>query len=176
MKEKLKLLDLVLIIVTVLLLAINIILCITVVNSQNKVNTNKTQVDKTNNVKTNEVKNEEDERLAELKDMGERDRMEYYFSQYIEFIEEGNYDKAYNLLYPEFRNNYFPSIDKFKEYVRKMYPEFASFSYKNIERQGTIYVLDIDIIDVDNKKNNKSQRIVIQEYDFNNFVISFQVI
>ena len=110
--------------------------------------------------------------------MGERDRMEYYFSEFIDYIENGEYKKAYEILYPEFRERYFKTLDDFKNYVDKTYPEFVSFNYNDIERQGDIYVLTIVVInpDVSKEESKKSQRIVIKENDFNDFVLSFQVI
>lgn len=114
----------------------------------------------------------------ELKDMSERERMEFYFSEFMDYIENGKYQEAYNLLYPDFKDNYFKTLDDFKKYVNKTYPEFVSFSYNDIERQGNIYVLMITVINPDLSKSEakKSQRIVIKENNFNDFVLSFQVI
>ena len=47
-------------------------------------------------IKTEEEK--EAEEIATLKTLGERDRMERYFGKYIGYIEEEEYEKAYNLL------------------------------------------------------------------------------
>ena len=110
--------------------------------------------------------------------MSERERMEFYFSEFMDYIENGKYQEAYNLLYPDFKDNYFKTLDDFKKYVNKTYPEFVSFSYNDIERQGNIYVLMITVINPDLSKSEakKSQRIVIKENNFNDFVLSFQVI
>ena len=81
------------------------------------------------------------------------------------------------MLYPEFRQTYFKSVEEFRGYAKKIYPSSVGFSYNDIERQGTIYVLVIKIIDPAKKVGEeKDQRIVIQENDFNDFVLSFQVI
>ena len=81
------------------------------------------------------------------------------------------------MLYPEFRQTYFKSVEEFRDYAKKTYPLSVGFSYNDIERQGTIYVLIIKIIDPTKKVGEeKDQRIVIQENDFNDFVLSFQVI
>lgn len=119
---------------------------------------------------------EEAEELEELKEMEERDRMEFYFSKFIEYIEEEEYQKSYDLLYEGFKDKYFPSLEKFIQYVKNTYPESPGFVYKDIERQGEIYVLKIEIVNYKDKTKNKSQRIVIKENNFNDFVISFQVI
>lgn len=126
----------------------------------------------------NDTKWTNNSNIEDLKSMTERERVEFYFSEFMDYIENGKYQEAYDLLYPEFKNNYFKTLDDFKKYVNKTYPDFVSFSYNDIDRQGYIYVLTIAVINPDLDKNEarKSQRIVIKENDFNNFVLSFQVI
>lgn len=171
MKNKLKILDYILIIT--LLITIVIVLTIVIKSLEKK----SIQKEVINNGKTvTDIK--QDDSDNELKDMSERQRMEFYFSEFMDYIENGKYQEAYNLLYPEFKENYFKTLDDFKKYVNKLYPEFVSFSYNDIERQGNIYVLMITVINPDLNKieAKKSQRIVIKENNFNDFVLSFQVI
>lgn len=171
MKNKLKILDYILIIT--LLITIVIVLTI-VIKSLEKKSIQKEVINNGKNV--TDIK--QDDSDNELKDMSERQRMEFYFSEFMDYIENGKYQEAYNLLYPEFKENYFKTLDDFKKYVNKLYPEFVSFSYNDIERQGNIYVLMITVINPDLNKieAKKSQRIVIKENNFNDFVLSFQVI
>ena len=56
-----------------------------------------------------------------ISQMGERNRCQTYIGEFLSWIEEGNYDKAYNVLNSDFRTNYFPSVDEFKEYVGGLY-------------------------------------------------------
>lgn len=171
MKNKLKILDYILIIT--LLITIVIVLTI-VIKSLEKKSIQKEVINNGKNI--TDIK--QDDSDNELKDMSERQRMEFYFSEFMDYIENGKYQEAYNLLYPEFKENYFKTLDDFKKYVNKLYPEFVSFSYNDIERQGNIYVLMITVINPDLNKieAKKSQRIVIKENNFNDFVLSFQVI
>lgn len=171
MKNKLKILDYILIIT--LLITIMIIVIIVIKSLEKK------------SIQNNAINNEknitdikQDNSGNELKNMSERQRMEFYFSEFMDYIENGKYQEAYNLLYPDFKDNYFKTLDDFKKYVNKTYPEFVSFSYNDIERQGNIYVLMITVINPDLNKSEakKSQRIVIKENNFNDFVLSFQVI
>lgn len=171
MKNKLKILDYILIIT--LLITIVIVLTI-VIKSLEKKSIQKEVINNGKNV--TDIK--QDDSDNELKDMSERQRMEFYFSEFMDYIENGKYQEAYNLLYPEFKENYFKTLDDFKKYVNKLYPEFVSFSYNDIERQGNIYVLMITVINpyLNKIEAKKSQRIVIKENNFNDFVLSFQVI
>lgn len=115
---------------------------------------------------------------AELENMEERDRMEFYFGMFLEYIESEEYEKAYDLLYPEFKQNYFPTIDSFIEYVQKTFSEMSNIEHENIERNGDVYVLWIYITDALNGKpgEKKEMNIVIKENDYNDFVMSFSVI
>ena len=158
---------------------VNLILFSKIMQKENKSNRNVTSAD-TVQENIEESKSEEElakEELEKLQKMTERDRMEYYFSKFIKYIKNEKYTEAYNLLYPEFREKYFKTQEEFRDYAKKTYPSSVGFSYNDIERQGSIYVLVITVIDT-NKKigEEKSQRIVIQENDFNDFVLSFQVI
>lgn len=132
---------------------------------------------------TNEINNNSDEkldkiRLAKLQKMGERGRMETYFHDFVTYIEDKEYEKAYDLLYPGFKETYFPTIESFIEYAKKTYIEEAGYNYTSIQRQGTIYILKVEIVNINLPKDQdtKTQRVVIQENDFNNFVLSFQII
>lgn len=122
---------------------------------------------------TEEQKNQEI--LSKLKGMGERDRMEFYIGEYIEYVEQENYEKAYELLYPEFRNNYFKTIDDYKKYAKETYPSGIIMNYSNIERQGEYYVVFVDIIDEEDSSKKISQNIVVKENNYNDFYLSFDV-
>lgn len=130
----------------------------------------------------NNINNSSDEldeiRLKKLQNMGERGRMETYFYSFITYIEDNEYEKAYNLLYPGFKDKYFPSIEKFIEYVRKTYPENTAYNYTDIQRHGKIYILTVEIIDEEasTEQETKKQRVVIQENNFNDFALSFQLV
>ncbi len=117
------------------------------------------------------------ETIQKLKKLGERDRMEYYIGEYIGFIEEKKYDKAYELLYPEFKNNYFKSLEDFEKYAKEKYPSSIIMRYNNIERQGDYYILFTEIIDADTVntivEKRVEQKIIVKENGYDDFYISF---
>ncbi len=135
----------------------------------NEVNNQVTSVTK----KTDEQKKAE--LIEELKTMNERDRMERYFGEYIDYIESGEYEKAYALLYPEFKQNYFKTLDDFKKYVSEKYPDIIIVDYDNIERQGEYYVLFINIPKANGTSETISQNIVLYEKDYAEYYISFSM-
>lgn len=177
MRSFLNVKNILIIIIVLLLVLVNIVLYIKY-DELNKSDKQENVVVTEKNVISENNTNSDNDVITKLKSMSERERMEYYFSEFMDYIENGKYQEAYDLLYPEFKENYFKTLEDFKEYVDKTYPEFVSFSYNDIERQGSIYVLMITVINPELKKEDSkmSQRIVIKENNFNDFVLSFQVI
>ena len=116
--------------------------------------------------------------ISKLTNMGERDRMEYYFSQFIKAIEAEKYDKAYEMLYDEYKRNYFPTLSEFEKYAKQTFPKMMSVEHTNFERSGNVYILFVTIsnslsVDIE---NNKEMKFVVKEEALNDFVISFSVI
>lgn len=124
---------------------------------------------------TNTIRNEMV--TKNIQQMREHQRMEYYFSMFIEKIERKQYQEAYNMLYDEFKKNYFPDLNSFIEYAEKTFPQDIGITQKNIERNGEVYVLWIEMYDIFlGKKQAKEMNIVIKENDYNDFKLSFSVI
>lgn len=126
-----------------------------------------------------EVKTEktQEEMILELKSMSETDRIHKYFSEYINYIDLGKYEEAYEHLYPRFKQNYFPEQKEYEDYVKETYPEFFGVEYEDIDRQGTYYILTVRIYNAldENITQYLEQKFVIYENDFGDFSISFQV-
>lgn len=162
MKKKKKILFLTIILLILLVIAI------IVLKLQSK-NNNTTIT----NSQENAVSYYEDNNVDKLEQMSERDRIKFYFSQYIENIENGDYDKAYNLLYTEFKEKYYPTLEDYEEYVEEKYPEIITLNYDDIQTEGYYYILTITFFDTV-KDSEFKQKFVIREYDFNKIAISFQ--
>lgn len=114
-----------------------------------------------------------------LLSMGERDRMEYYISNFINLIESKKYEEAYDLLYDDFKTNYFPTAGQFQSYAEKYFPSMANLEFTNIERNGDVYVIWVTITDLINGKKNeagKEYNFVVRENDVNDIDLSFSVI
>ena len=119
----------------------------------------------------------DEDKIKYLATLNERDRIDYYCWEYLNNIQEGDYASAYSLLYDEFKQSYFPTVEKFEEYAKTIYPYNFAVEYDDISRQGDIYVVRIIIEDImGSRENEKVQRLVVKENDYNNFAISFQVI
>lgn len=117
-----------------------------------------------------------EEELLRLQGMGEQERMQFYLGKYLSYIEKAEYDNAYNLLYPEFRETYFNTIEKYEEYVKKTYPKLMVLNHDEINRQGYYYILSVTISNLTNSEDQKlEQKFILKEETFNDFKISFQV-
>lgn len=115
--------------------------------------------------------------VSELSSMGERDRIEYYVSSFVEAIEDKEYEKAYNMLYDTFKKNYFPTLSSFEEYAENKFPKMLSLDHTNFERNGDYYILWITMSDpLGGKNSGIEMNFVVQENDLNDFVMSFSVI
>ena len=125
---------------------------------------------------TQKIRNEKI--VNKLADMNERERMEYYIATFVNYIESKEYEKAYELLYDEFRQRYFPTLEDFTKYAEETFPTMMNIEHDNIERNGEVYVLWIYVSDILNgeKDDKKAMNVVIKENNLNDFVLSFSVI
>ena len=129
-----------------------------------------------NQVTSNEVDNKN--RENKIASLNEKTRMQTYFGTYISYIEANKYESAYNLLYDGFRQTYFPTLQDFEQYAKSKYPNNMIINYTNITREGTIYILTLEIKDALNSNKQtemKSTQVVVMEEDINKFKISFEV-
>lgn len=123
--------------------------------------------------KTNEATYFEDSSTDKLASMSEKERIIFYFSKYIENIENEDYKTAYTMLYDEFKNTYFDTIDKFETYIREKYPEIISVEYLEFRREGKYYIISVKISDISTNESFE-QKFILREYDYDNFKLSFQ--
>lgn len=122
-------------------------------------------------------KEEENTIMNKIEDMSEVGRIQVYCGEFLKFIEQQRYEKAYECLNEDFKNNYFDSIEKFTEYVKNKYPKTnIAATYNKVDRRGEIFVLKVKISQVFNSEfESFEQRIVVKENGANNYKISFQV-
>ena len=168
-----KIVNLLLIIIVLIMIAVNILIYIN--NHKEETNNNTNQI---NFIQENIVTNKETIQNTvnnKLENMPERNRIQTYFGTFMTYIENKNFENAYKLLNENFKNNYFSTIDAFEKYFEN-YPKNIAIKYTNIERQGEIFVLTVEINDMfDNETEPITKRIVIRENGLNDFKISFEV-
>ena len=117
------------------------------------------------------------ETIDKLVNMTERDRIEYYCSEFIRNIDNGNYKSAYAVLNSKFKENYFKTEEEFISYVQTHFPKEIAIEYNNIERNGNTYVLWLNVsnaLAVDSSKYDE-MNVVIRENAVHDFELSFSV-
>lgn len=167
----------ILVIIFILILIVLNLLVFINAHTQNE-NTNTTENVINTIVEHNIATEEETEqsRKEMLNSYPEATRMKVYVGQYISAIDSKDYETAYNLLYENFRNTYFKTLEEFQNYAEQKYPDEIVVEYLNMEREGTMYIVTISITDPLNRDTPAiQQNIVIQENDLNDFVLSFNV-
>lgn len=176
MKEKRKLIYILLVIVILILVFLNIRVFIN--NNFEKVgnNTKNEIINRAYNITTEEE--DEQNRKNKLASLDTRNRMQTYFGTYISYIESKDYENAYNLLYDGFKQTYFPTLQDFANYAKDAYPSNIVINYIDISREGTMYILELQIIDALNSNKQtetESMQAVILEEDINDYKISFEI-
>ena len=174
MKEKKKLVYIILAIIILIMIFINIKVFMSNYIQKSEENKNQT-VNKIYNLTTEEEDNEN--RKKQIASLDGRKRMQTYFGTYISYIEAKNYEKAYSLLYDGFKQTYFPSLQDFENYAKQKYPSNMLVNYTSIEREGTIYILTVEIKDALANKQDEAEsfNVVITETDVNEYSISFEI-
>jgi hypothetical protein len=154
-------------------IGIVIALLVLVTLVRNHMNNNLTAEEK---AQANFTKTQEAKAKADLSGMNEEERMTYYVAEFFKLIDDKRYEEAYQLLYSDYKENYFPTEANFEKYFKDYFPDDFALSYDNMERLGSIYVLWVSVKDTVNGStygHNFSMNVVIQENDLNDYVISF---
>ena len=162
--------------ILIIAIAVLFILLIIIVAISSSLNPTDNTIEQ-NSVQTNNNQIKEDEAFVKkLKKSSESERIRLYLGKYFKYIETKDYESAYNLLYPDFKTNYFPTLEDFKSYLQKeKFPDIPDIQYINIYLRGTYYIVDITIVDLLNSGYKKSGNYIVQENDYNNYYISFQI-
>ena len=148
---------------------------------------NEQEFSKTNTIKLEEIDEHKEELkdakyekyMERIKNATERDRIEAYAGKFFTYINDKNYEAAYDLLSDGFKSSYFRELSVFEEYVKTSLPKrLLTVEYDNIERNGNLYILSVKIIDPINAKSEddyEEKYVIIEEYDYDNFKMSFSV-
>lgn len=160
-----------LIVAIILAIAIVAMLVYNIITLKNRKEEDKTVIDST----TGQVVEGE---TLKIYNMDEAERIKYYFNVYIDYLENKEYEQAYNMLDDKFKNSYFKTLQDYEKYVNSKYSPIISVTYDDINRMGNYYVLDVTFLDLFSSTNDNmvgtKQKFVIYETDYNVYKMSFQ--
>lgn len=125
-------------------------------------------------------------REDDVKSLPETLRIKRYIGFFLEDIENGDYQSAYDVLNEDFKKTYFTNLDEFKEYADKNFnSSIMTLTYDNVERlgnskTGNMYVVWVTISNMFQSKVKDGEELpqtnfVIIEYDYNKYEMSFSV-
>lgn len=166
----------------IIIVVITIVVILSIILSRQKVyNAYRTEGHNHNNSeKYREMEEEietEEEKINKLKEKTEAERIKTYLGSYLKYIETKDYDSAYNLLYPEFKQNYFPTIEDYKKYIQEQdYPDLMTIDYDSISTQGELYIVTIRIGNMTARSETQKveKDFIIKENNYNDYLISFK--
>ncbi len=158
----------------IIVIIIIILVIVKSVSNKNKIDYSKLSDEELDLVVANKI---QEINKIDLSSLNERERMEYYVSEFITAIENKNYETAYQMLYSDFKENYFPNYSDFEEYAENKFPSNIALNHTNIERNGDVYILWVTVANpLAGKSSGMEINFVIKENDLNDFELSFSVI
>ena len=175
-------------IVAIILIAIIMIINLIVIIRLTKKPKSANQANNSISSESNNDDTEEDSgsREDDVKSLPETLRIKRYIGFFLEDIENGDYQSAYDVLNEDFKKTYFTNLDEFKEYADKNFnSSIMTLTYDNVERlgnskTGNMYVVWVTISNMFQSKLKDGEELpqtnfVIIEYDYNKNEMSFSV-
>ena len=175
-------------IVAIILIAIIMIINLIVIIRLTKMPKSANQANNSISSESNNDDTEEDSgsREDDVKSLPETLRIKRYIGFFLEDIENGDYQSAYDVLNEDFKKTYFTNLDEFKEYADKNFnSSIMTLTYDNVERlgnskTGNMYVVWVTISNMFQSKLKDGEELpqtnfVIIEYDYNKYEMSFSV-
>lgn len=175
-------------IVEIILIAIIMIINLIVIIRLTKKPKSANQANNSISSESNNDDTEEDSgsREDDVKSLPETLRIKRYIGFFLEDIENGDYQSAYDVLNEDFKKTYFTNLDEFKEYADKNFnSSIMTLTYDNVERlgnskTGNMYVVWVTISNMFQSKLKDREELpqtnfVIIEYDYNKYEMSFSV-
>lgn len=91
-------------------------------------------------------------------------------------INDGDYNFVYNKLDNTFKQNNFPTLESFENYIQSNFYKDNSISYSNYKTSGNLHIYDISIKNADDEGSNTvTKTFIMQLLDGTDFVMSFNV-
>ena len=96
---------------------------------------------------------------------------------FMQMINTKDYTHAYEKLADGFKNNYFQSVDQFKEYVENNWHNVNKYTINSYKNEGNVYIFDVSLNSIrelrDDTTINKTFNVLLGEGT--DFTISFNV-
>ena len=171
--------------ITILFVGIIIVIIVIVIiasiliknNTDNRQEKNEQSVSEISNKVEDEETESNEEIINELKKKTEAERIRTYLGTYFRYIEKKQYESAYNLLYSEFKEKYFPTLEDYEKYLQEQdIPAMLTIDYDQITTQGELYIVTVRIGNMMARSDTQKveKKFIIKENNYNDYYISFK--
>ena len=93
-----------------------------------------------------------------------------------EALNSGDYEYVYNKFTDGFKNNYFKTVDDFKNYVQQNWYKTIKITYNSISTEGKAHVFEVYLSDETGENSNViTKNFNIQLQEGTDFIFSFNV-
>ena len=174
------------IIIIAIIMIINLVIIIKLTKKPGSTAQTNNTINSTASSESNTDEEESQSRDEEVRNLSETIRMKRYIGFFLEDIENGDYQSAYDVLNEDFKKTYFTNLEEFKNYADKNFnSSIMTLTYDNVERlgnskTGNMYVVWVTISNMFQEKLQDDEELpqtnfVIIEYDYNKYEMSFSV-
>ncbi len=174
------------IIIIAIIMIINLVIIIKLTKKPGSTAQTNNTINSTVSSESNTDEEESQSRDEEVRNLSETIRMKRYIGFFLEDIENGDYQSAYDVLNEDFKKTYFTNLEEFKNYADKNFnSSIMTLTYDNVERlgnskTGNMYVVWVTISNMFQEKLQDDEELpqtnfVIIEYDYNKYEMSFSV-
>mgnify|MGYP004521651055 FL=1 len=110
-------------------------------------------------------------------DATDEEKVQMNIDKFFQMINRHDYKNSYNCISGNFKNNYFSTEEKFKEYAKQNFFEYNKLEFKNCEKKGAnLYVVKLELNDITGENTEaKEINIIIKLNEELNFEIAFNV-
>lgn len=100
-----------------------------------------------------------------------QDPIEQLIGQFVENCNNKDYEAAYNLLTEDCKNNIYPDMELFKQYVDSVFPSKKIYNIQNFSNKDNVYIYTVSILNdilasgLNNEEDEKvySEKYIIKE-------------
>ena len=114
--------------------------------------------------------------IEEYNNADDARKVQLNISKVFEAINNGDYNYVYNKLDETFKQNNFPTLEEFEQYMENTFYDNNSVGYTNYQTSGNLHIYELSITDADNTESTSvTKNFIMQLLDGTNFVMSFNV-
>jgi len=114
--------------------------------------------------------------IKEYNSSDETKKVQMNIDKFIQMINAKDYKSAYELLYDDFKNNYFPTEDVFKQYIKNNLFEYNKITFDNFTNEGDTYIYELVVSDkLENSTKEKILTVIMKLKEGTDFVMSFSI-